>query len=109
MPVAVGVEAVAGGAPGGCWDWCGGAEVGEGGFVSEPVDVLAGGDEQGAGVGDADAEEGGRVWGCNPDELLELCVEFGDLVVEVADSAGEAAQAEFRSVERLAEPCAVGA
>jgi len=62
---------------------------GEGRLVSEPIDVLAGRDEQRGGVTGRyrDAGDGDR---CRlGDELLELAVERPDLAVEIADVSRE--------------------
>src|ERR1043165_916539 len=61
-----------GGAAGGGGDRCGGADLGEGSFALEPFDVLACGDQELAGVGDADAEPAGRAGGRGADEPLAL-------------------------------------
>jgi len=90
LSVAAGVEAVAGGAAGACLDGCGAADLGEGGFAAEPLDVLAGGDEELARALGADSKELGGAWRGDAHQLLELAVEVVDLAVELADAAGEA-------------------
>src|SRR5436305_2908576 len=76
LSVAAGVEAVAVGAAGACLDRGGAADLGEGCFAVEAVDVLAGGDEELACALGADSEELGGAWGGGAHELLELAVEF---------------------------------
>ena len=71
LAVAAGVEAVADGLVGGGGDRAGAAERREGGLAFEPLDVLAGGDEELAGVAGRDAEKlDGARCGCG-DELLD--------------------------------------
>src|SRR5918995_4575705 len=58
------------------------AEGGEAGFAAEPVGVVAGGDEQGAGGVGADPEQGDEAGRGFRDEAVEVVVELGDLVVQ---------------------------
>src|SRR5439155_25190282 len=85
------------------------ADLREAGLASEPVDVLAGGDEQLARALGAEREQlaGARRGGL--DELLELPVELAEFVFEVADPAAEAAQRELGRFRWLVEAVAVGA
>src|SRR5712692_1513257 len=76
LAVAAVVEPVAVFAAGAGLDRGGGAELGEGGFASEPLDVLAGGEEQLAGSLGADPEEADGARRGGGDELLELSVEL---------------------------------
>src|SRR6266705_7070240 len=85
LSVAAGVESVAVGAAGACLDRGGAADLGEGCFAAESVDVLAGSDEELACALRADSEELGGAWGGGAHELLELAVEVDDLAVEFVD------------------------
>jgi hypothetical protein len=87
LSVAAGVESVTGGAAGACLDRGGAADLREGRFAAEPLDVLAGGDEELASALGADPKELSRARGGSVREVLELAVEFDDLVVELADAA----------------------
>src|SRR5438093_182948 len=76
LAVAAEVEAVPGRASRAGFDRGGAAELGEGGLATEPVDVLAGGDEQLAGALGADSEEPDRARCRRFGEALELVVEL---------------------------------
>src|SRR6266540_899902 len=78
LSVAAVVEAVAGGAAGAGGDRGGAADLREGGFAVEPLDVLAGGDEELACALGADREELDRARGGEDDESLKLLVELSD-------------------------------
>jgi hypothetical protein len=108
LSVAAVVESVAAGAAGAGLDRGGGAELREGGFASEALDVLAGGDEQLAGALGADSEEldGPRSGG--GDELLELSVEFEEFAVERTDASGEATEGVLGRLQRLMQVRGVG-
>ena len=81
LSVAAEVESVAFGKAGACLDRGGAADLREGGFVAEPLDVLSGGDQELACALGADSEQLGRARSCGAHELLELAVEFEDLAV----------------------------
>ena len=94
------VEAVAVGAAGGDGDRAGAAERGERRFAAEPLDVLAGGDQQRAGVTGGDGDARGRGRRCLGDERFELAIERGDLGVEIDHAARERSQRGLRRVDR---------
>src|SRR5712691_1333487 len=108
LSVAAEVEPVAVGAAGAGLDRGGAADPGEGSFVAEAVDVLAGGDEELARALGADAEEVGRSRRCRFDELLELSVELNDFAFEVAGATGEAAEGELRRLGWFVDAAVVG-
>jgi hypothetical protein len=108
LSVAAGVEPVAVGAAGACLDRGGAAELGEGFFAAEAVDVLAGGNEELACALGADSEELAGAGGGGAHELLELAVEFEDLAVEFVEAAGEVADPELCGLCRLMEALHVG-
>ena len=103
LAVAAVVEAVAGRLAGGGGDRAGAAERGERGLAAEPVDVLSGGDEELAGVAGRDPEQLVVRGAAGANELLELSVENGDLIVESVDPSGDRAQRELRCVGKVAE------
>src|SRR6266542_105314 len=108
LAVTATIESVARGASGAGGDRGGGAEAREGGFALQPVDGLAGGDQQLARVHGADAEQAGRARGSDAGEAVELALELSDLEVEVADTPGEAAQRKLGRLGRFAESCQIG-
>jgi hypothetical protein len=109
VAVAAVVEAEAAAAAGGHGDGAGAAERGEGAVVVEALDVLAGGDEQLAGVAGGDGEQLRGAGRGSGDERGELLVEGGDLLVELGDAARERAQRELGGLGGLVEACEVGA
>jgi len=98
VAVAAVVEAVAGGLAAAGGNRAGATQSGERGVAAEALDVLAGGDEQLAGVAGGDAQQLSRARRGRLDERLELDVEVGDLGVERVDPAGERAQRELRGL-----------
>src|SRR3954471_16675932 len=74
-------------------DRAGAAERGEGAVVVEAVDVLAGGDEQLAGVAGGDGKQLCGAWRGGGDHRREMFVEGGDLVVRVRRRVGRASAA----------------
>ena len=72
----------------------------------EPVDVLAGGDQQLPGVAGGDSEQLDGAGSGGGDELLELLVKMLDLAVEGVDPVGEGSQRECRGLDGVAEVAA---
>src|SRR5581483_7067941 len=108
LSVAAVVEVVARGAAAAGLDRGGAAELGEGGFAAEPLDVLVVGDEELACVLGADSEEGDCAWCGGADEPVELLVELDGLIVECADSTSEASEREPAGLGRLVQAAHVG-
>jgi hypothetical protein len=93
--VAAWVEAVAVGGAGACLDRSGAADLREGCFAVEALDVVAGGDEELACALGADSVRLCGAWGGGADKPLELAVELCDLAVELADATARLASASF--------------
>ena len=75
LAVASGVEPVAVGLAGGCFDWAGAAERRERALaVAQPIDVLAGGDQELAGVTGRDPQQTRRSGCGGRDQRRELSV-----------------------------------
>src|SRR6266496_4406527 len=108
LAVAAAAEPVSARASGGGGDWTGSAETGEGAVVRKPLDVLAGGGEQLAGVLGRDAEQARRSRRGRRDQRGELLVEQPDLPVEVAHASGDAAQRELCRLQRLVQSRPIG-
>ena len=100
LAVAAVVEAVAGRLARGGRDRAGAAEHRERALAAESLDVLPGGDEQLAGVAGRDAEQLDRAWCGGRDELLELAVQGGDLLIKRLDPLSGRPQRELRSLRR---------
>ena len=99
------VDPVAFGAPTGCGNRSGRAQVGERRLRAEPVDVLADGDEQGRGVvGAASQTRRGRGrCGC-----VEFVSEFGGFGAEAGDAMAQVAQCWVGGLGGTGEPVLVG-
>ena len=104
------VEPVAAGAPAGCnaGHRSGCAQVGEGRFGAEPVDVLAGCDEQRRGVVGAASQTRHCRGRCGGDEPVESAFEFVGFGAEPGDAAPQAAQCCFGGLGGIGEPGGVG-
>src|SRR5436853_16796 len=76
--------------------------------VGEAFDVLAGGDEQLAGVLGGDAEQADRAWRGDRDERGKMSVEHFDLAFELAYAFGDAAECELGRLQRLVQSRPVG-
>ena len=78
-------------------------------MAAQALDVLAGGDQQRAGVCGGDRDARGCRRRCGRDELLELAVKPLDLGVEVERSACERPEGGLGGVQRLVQSRLVGA
>ena len=92
MPVAAAVEPVAAGLAAAGGDGAGAAERGEGLFGVQPVGVVAGGDQQGAGGVGPDAFEGQQVRGQGFGDAVHALLGLGVPGGEVLDALGQLAQ-----------------
>ena len=80
LAIAPVVEAVAATLPRGDRDRAGAAKRGKRGLAAQPLDVLAGGEQELSGVPGGDPEQGGGPGGGARDQGRELPVELGDLL-----------------------------
>jgi len=78
-------------------------------LAAEAFDVLAGGDQQRAGVAGGDRDSRGPRRCRGGEESLELAVEQLDLGVEIDHSARERPQRRFGGVDGFVQPRLVGA
>jgi hypothetical protein len=79
------------------------AEPCERGVGAQPVDVLAGGDQELRGVAGADPDPGEQRRRGRSDERLKLTVERSDLPVERVDAVRKCVEASFRGLGRVRE------
>jgi hypothetical protein len=69
--------------------------VGEGGLATQPLGVVAGGDQQLPGGVDPDPGQGDQGGGDRADQFLELGVKLGELGLELLPAAGQDPQGGF--------------
>jgi hypothetical protein len=93
LAVAAAVEAVAVGAARGRRDRGDATQLGEGRLATQPLGVVAGGDQQLAGGVDPDPGQRDQGGGGRGDQDLELVVELGELGLELLPAAGQVRRA----------------